>query len=68
MSCIRCASPTGDNKTWRALAGRLLCFMLDLRDHGRQRRVLAALDDRRLRDLGLGRAAARREAAKPFWR
>ncbi len=68
MSCIRCATLAGDNKTWRAFAGRLLCFMLDLRDHGRQRSTLAALDDRQLRDIGLGRAAARREAEKPFWR
>lgn len=34
----------------------------------RQRRQLAALDDTRLHDLGLTRAAAQAEAAKPFWR
>lgn len=34
----------------------------------RQRRALAALDDARLADLGLSRAAAEAEAAKPFWR
>ncbi|MEX0697806.1 MAG: DUF1127 domain-containing protein [Dongiaceae bacterium] len=68
MSCIRCATPAGGRTTWRAFAGRLLCFMLDLRDHGRQRRTLATLDDRQLGDIGLGRAAARREAEKPFWR
>ena len=68
MSCIRCASPAGGERTWRAFAGRLLCRLLDLRDHGRQRRTLAALDDRQLRDIGLGRADAWREAEKPFWR
>ena len=68
MSCIRCASPAGGEKTWRAFAGRLLCRLLDLRDHGRQRRTLAALDDRRLRDIGIGRADAWREAETPFWR
>ncbi len=33
----------------------------------RQRRQLAGLDDRRLRDIGLSPGAARREADKPFW-
>jgi uncharacterized protein YjiS (DUF1127 family) len=34
----------------------------------RQRRVLTQLDDRSLRDIGLTRAEALREAGKPFWR
>ena len=34
----------------------------------RERRLLLELDDRSLKDLGLSRADARREAAKPFWR
>ena len=34
----------------------------------RQRRALAALDDRMLKDIGLDRAAASREEAKLFWR
>ncbi len=33
----------------------------------RQRRALAELDDRMLRDIGVTRSQARREAAKPFW-
>lgn len=33
----------------------------------RQRRALAELDDRLLRDIGLTCTQARREAAKPFW-
>jgi len=32
-----------------------------------QRRALAELDDRMLRDIGLTRLQAQREAAKPFW-
>ena len=32
------------------------------------RRHLAELDDRLLRDIGLSRYDAMREAAKPFWR
>jgi uncharacterized protein YjiS (DUF1127 family) len=34
----------------------------------RQRRALAALDDRLLRDIGVAPRLALDEAAKPFWR
>ena len=34
----------------------------------RQRRALAALDDRMLKDIGIDRAAVSREEAKLFWR
>lgn len=34
----------------------------------RQRRQLAGLDDWQLEDIGISRAEAQREAAKPFWR
>ena len=34
----------------------------------RQRRALASLDDHLLRDIGLSRAQAVSESAKPFWR
>lgn len=33
-----------------------------------QRAALAELDEERLRDIGVTRDQARREAAKPFWR
>lgn len=33
-----------------------------------QRRRLASLEDHRLKDLGISRADAKREASKPFWR
>jgi uncharacterized protein YjiS (DUF1127 family) len=33
----------------------------------RQRRTLAELDDRMLRDIGLTRSQAQREAERPFW-
>jgi uncharacterized protein YjiS (DUF1127 family) len=38
------------------------------RQRSRQRQALAELDDRLLRDVGLSRADAARECAKPFWR
>jgi len=34
----------------------------------RERQALAELDEHLLRDCGLSRAEAHREAAKPFWR
>ena len=37
-------------------------------ERARQRKALAALDDHTLRDIGITRADAQREAQKPFWR
>ncbi|MGB9366491.1 MAG: DUF1127 domain-containing protein [Xanthobacteraceae bacterium] len=36
-------------------------------ERSRQRRLLAALDDHALRDIGITRVEAVREAEKPFW-
>lgn len=53
-------------------AGRWLhaAFAMLERAHQRrrQRRALAGLDARLLRDVGISAAQARCEAAKPFWR
>lgn len=45
--------------------GRLLACWIQ---RYRQRRALARLDERLLRDIGVTRAEAAAEAAKPFWR
>ena len=37
-------------------------------ERGRQRRDLARLDDRLLRDIGIDRATVEQEILKPFWR
>jgi uncharacterized protein YjiS (DUF1127 family) len=37
------------------------------RERARSRRVLATLDDHRLRDIGVSRADAWLESEKPFW-
>ena len=47
-----------------AILGTLLVWQ----ERDRQRRHLAALDDRLLRDMGFSRADAARESALPFWR
>ena len=51
-----------------AAAARLAAAWRRAIARARQRRALAALDDRLLRDIGGTRAAARFEARKPFWR
>lgn len=43
-----------------------LVFLWQERAHSRNR--LAQLDDRMLKDIGIDRVDALREAAKPFWR
>lgn len=45
----------------------LLKTLAEWRLRQRQRHQLSRLDDRMLRDIGLDRAAAMREADKPFW-
>ena len=52
------------------LSRRLMEMVLRLErmlETHRQRRALLALSDHMLHDLGLGRADAYREAARPFW-
>lgn len=46
----------------------ILETLLVWQERDRQRRHLATLDDRLLRDIGISRADAAREAAVPFWR
>ncbi|HJQ58905.1 MAG TPA: DUF1127 domain-containing protein [Vineibacter sp.] len=53
----------------RALSARLSCAAIwTAIDRGRQRRALADLDHRMLDDIGVTRAEALRESAKPFWK
>ena len=47
-----------------AAAGALIARWLET---ARQRRTLAALDDHVLRDIGITRVEAEREAERPFW-
>jgi uncharacterized protein YjiS (DUF1127 family) len=47
---------------------RALVLLDTWRQHLRDRRALALMDERSLRDLGLTRYEALREVRKPFWR
>ena len=47
---------------------RLHAALLTWQQRYELRQHLLALDDRLLDDMGLDRAKARKEAAKPFWR
>lgn len=42
--------------------------LLAWQERARQRRQLALMDDRLLRDIGVSRAEIARETEKPFWR
>ena len=58
----------------RAVRGRLdplarsWSWLRQCRERRRQRRALAQLDERLLRDIGLSRMQAAAERAKPFWK
>ena len=47
---------------------RIAEAFLTWHDRARDRRALMELSDHMLHDIGISRAAARGEAAKPFWR
>ena len=51
---------------WKAL-GRAVRWYADCQARAEQRRALAALDGRMLKDIGLTTGDAARESAKPFW-
>lgn len=44
-----------------------LAMLLHWREVRRQRRALLSLSDRLLKDIGISRADAMQEAARPFW-
>jgi len=55
-------------KFQRAAVLRSFDILLLWQRRANERHALAQLDDKLLRDLGLGRAAVAWEARKPFWR
>jgi uncharacterized protein YjiS (DUF1127 family) len=51
-----------------SLVARLLGRLLLWQARAQERRILASLDDRLLKDIGLDRGQVMAEADKPFWR
>jgi uncharacterized protein YjiS (DUF1127 family) len=55
---------------WRAArswAARALIRLMRWHETARERRALLALSDHMLKDIGITRAEAEREASRPFW-
>jgi uncharacterized protein YjiS (DUF1127 family) len=52
----------------RRLAAIGFARLLHWHDLARERRALLALSDDMLKDIGISRAEAEREASRPFWR
>jgi len=67
--CVRRKAAGVENVTsgLRRLFLAALHVLRHWRERSLQRRRLAELDDRMLRDIGFDRAAALEEASKPFW-
>jgi uncharacterized protein YjiS (DUF1127 family) len=71
QDCIDSRFPIPTNRLLKRLAPRwptnLLTRFLDWRERARGRHLLRQLDDRMLRDIGLGRSDVDRDCAKHFW-
>lgn len=52
---------------WRRTLRRAFDLLMTWQERSRQRRQLASLSDRMLRDIGLTRADVMAESTKPFW-
>ncbi len=71
MHTLQLKSPlaaTERRRSARAVALPLLRWYKDCLDRADQRRQLAALDERLLKDIGIGFIEQRNESCKPFWR
>lgn len=57
-----------NQQSWQSTTAALITRLNTWYQRSHQRRQLALLSDRQLDDIGLDRATALAEAAKPFWR
>ena len=55
-------------RTGRGFLARAIDVLLGWTERSRQRRHLAGLDDRLLRDIGVSRVEVEAEISRPFWR
>lgn len=63
-----CRSIINHGRVFDAFLRPALAQISTWRARARQRRALAELDDRLLKDVGIERGAAAQEARKPFWK
>ena len=75
MSTLQLRRQAARRPSWPQETGRLAILLAglratvaDWRRRHRARAELGRMSDRELRDLGVTRAEAEREAAMPFWR
>ena len=68
VPALRFVAPEWPALAWRAFVRSALARGLHFAERRSQRLALRALDDRLLADIGISRADAHAEAAKPFWR
>ncbi len=59
---------TGPVRAIARAAAWLLEVVLTWQDRANQRHLLQSMSDAALKDIGIGRLDAEREASKPFWR
>ena len=64
----RATAAPGRRPFWRRPIAHLTGALERLRQRQEQRRSLAMLDDRLLRDIGLTRADVENQLRQPFWR
>lgn len=60
-------TPPATSSTLKGFFIRTAALVENWLSISRQRRALARLDDRMLRDIGVSRASANRESNRPFW-
>ncbi len=66
-ACLRVGLAAAAQATARG-ASRLAELLFEWRERAWQRQTLGKLSDHMLRDIGISRVDAAREASKPFWR
>jgi uncharacterized protein YjiS (DUF1127 family) len=67
-SILPAVSLRRSSPSWSLALARVLDTLLLWHERIKSRRVLATLDERMLRDIGIDQASAEREASTPFWR
>jgi uncharacterized protein YjiS (DUF1127 family) len=68
IHAARAAGASRRDSGLQKLASVAVARLLLWHELARQRRTLRTLDDRMLKDIGITRAEAEREATRPFWR